>query len=67
MAGLLDDSFSVSLVTYTFQNTTLGRVRPGETVNLEVDVLARYLERLQQTEPQQQGITWAFLEENGFA
>lgn len=66
VAGLLDSSFSVSLVTYTCENTTLGGARAGRSVNLEVDVLARYIERLQQTQPEMQGITWALLEENGF-
>lgn len=67
VAQLFDSSFSVSLVTYTCSNTTLGRLRPGNTVNLEVDVLARYIERLQQTHVPDEGITWALLEQNGFA
>ncbi|HHE41523.1 MAG TPA: riboflavin synthase [Dehalococcoidia bacterium] len=67
VARLFDSSFSVSLVTYTCSNTTLGRTRPGQQVNLEVDVLARYIERLQQTQPvSRQGITWGLLEQNGF-
>ena len=39
-------TFSVSVVQYTGQNTTLGSVRPGATVNLEVDILAKYVEKL---------------------
>ncbi len=65
VAGLESDSFSVSLVSYTTEQTTLGHARPGHAVNLEVDVLARYLERLQQA-PASQGITWEFLQEHGF-
>jgi len=37
---------TVSLIPETLQRTTLGRREPGETVNLEVDVLAKYVERL---------------------
>jgi riboflavin synthase len=37
---------TVSLIPETLQRTTLGRRAPGETVNLEVDVLAKYVERL---------------------
>lgn len=41
-------SFSVNIVPHTLEETTLGSSRPGDEVNLEVDILARYLERLLQ-------------------
>ena len=41
-----DDWFSVSLVPTTLADTTLGSRQPGDRVNLEVDVLAKYVERL---------------------
>ncbi|GAA3874948.1 riboflavin synthase [Saccharothrix violaceirubra] len=41
-----EDSFTVSLIPTTLDLTTLGRRTPGERVNLEVDVLAKYVERL---------------------
>jgi riboflavin synthase len=40
------DSFTVSLIPATLAHTTLGLKQPGEPVNLEVDVLAKYVERL---------------------
>lgn len=40
------DSFTVSLIPATLALTTLGTKQPGEPVNLEVDVLAKYVERL---------------------
>jgi riboflavin synthase len=40
------DSFTVSLIPATLALTTLGAKQPGEPVNLEVDVLAKYVERL---------------------
>ena len=44
---LVDDpSFSVSLIPTTLADTTLGTLAPGDRVNLEVDVLAKYVERL---------------------
>ncbi|WP_182897234.1 riboflavin synthase [Microbispora sp. H10830] len=46
VAGVTDDSFSVSLIPTTLELTTLGRKKPGEPVNLEVDVIAKYVERL---------------------
>lgn len=40
-------SFAVSLVAYTREHTTLGHRRPGGEVNIEVDIMAKYLERQQ--------------------
>jgi riboflavin synthase len=40
------DEFSVGLIPTTRELTTLGLRRPGELVNLEVDVIAKYVERL---------------------
>lgn len=41
-----EPSFSVSLIPTTLADTTLGTLAPGDRVNLEVDVLAKYVERL---------------------
>ncbi|MGV8977494.1 MAG: riboflavin synthase [Cellulomonas sp.] len=41
-----DDGFAVSLIPTTLEATTLGRLAPGAHVNIEVDVLAKYVERL---------------------
>lgn len=38
--------FSVSLVSYTLENTNLGEIKKGENVNIEVDIIAKYLEKL---------------------
>jgi riboflavin synthase len=46
VAGLGDDWFSVSLIPETLERTILGGAEPGQPVNLEVDVLAKYVERL---------------------
>jgi riboflavin synthase len=46
VAGLDDRSFTVSLIPETLQRTNLGHAGRGDTVNLEVDVLAKYVERL---------------------
>lgn len=40
------DWFSVSLVSYTLENTNLGKIKAGGEVNVETDVLAKYLNRL---------------------
>ena len=57
-------SFKVSLVAYTLNNTNLGGRRPGDEVNLEVDIIAKYVERLR--ERSGSTITPEFLAEHGF-
>jgi riboflavin synthase len=46
VSGLGDDWFEVSLIPTTLELTTLGRAAPETAVNLEVDVIAKYVERL---------------------
>ena len=61
----LDDfSFVVSLVAYTMENTTLRRKRPGDVVNLEADIIAKYVENLM--ERKRQSLNFEFLREYGF-
>lgn len=58
------NSFAASLVAYTRQHTTLGGKRPGDVVNLEVDIVAKYIERLGiGSKP---GISLEFLSKHGF-
>jgi riboflavin synthase len=58
-------SFSVSLVNHTLEHTTLGNKKSGDNVNLEIDVIARYLERL--SEYNNHELTMNFLREYGYA
>ena len=44
-----DDVFGVNLIPHTWDVTTLGTLKPGARVNLEIDMLARYLARYQET------------------
>ncbi|MGH3761518.1 riboflavin synthase [Actinophytocola sp.] len=46
VVDVADDEFSVSLIPETLRATTLGTKQPGDLVNLEVDVVAKYVERL---------------------
>jgi riboflavin synthase len=50
IAGLEPDAFAVALVPHTLEATTLGAVGPGDPLNLEVDVLAKYVEKLVQAD-----------------
>jgi riboflavin synthase len=46
VAELAEDAFAVALVPHTLEATTLSDLSPGQAVNVEVDVLAKYVERL---------------------
>jgi riboflavin synthase len=46
VSALDGDCFEVALIPHTLAVTTLGRAKPGDPVNLEVDVMAKYVERL---------------------
>ncbi len=48
-----DNAFIVNLIPHTLQHTTLGALAVGAQVNLEVDIIARYLERLMHAEAQE--------------
>jgi riboflavin synthase len=62
--------FEVNIVPHTLVETVIGGYAPGTRVNLEVDLIARYLERLllgeRAAEPRSAGIDEAFLAQHGF-
>ncbi len=60
--------FRVSIIPHTGAETTLLRRSPGDTVNLECDIIAKYVEKLMQpaASPQSSNITLEFLAQNGF-
>ena len=57
-------SFQISIIDYTRRHTTLWERKVGDLVNLEVDVIAKYVEQLSQTK--RTGITVEHLEKHGF-
>ncbi len=63
VASVYSDAFAVSLIPHTAGETTLLSKRTGEKVNLECDIVGKYIERFT---PGQRGITLDFLKENGF-
>ncbi|MCG6218449.1 riboflavin synthase [Vibrio furnissii] len=68
---LRKNAFKLTIVPHTTQETTIDHFQVGRKVNLEVDVLARYLERLlhggREEQPTESRITMEFLQQNGFA
>ncbi len=59
-----EDSFTVSFINYTQHHTTMGKKKVGDVVNLEVDIIAKYVESLAKTSTD--GVTFDFLKEHGF-
>ena len=59
-----EKSFSVSIVGYTLKNTVLNERKTGDIVNLETDIIGKYV--AEYLKPQSTGITAEFLRENGF-
>lgn len=68
--GVHGADFDLTIVPHTVQETSIGAWQPGTKVNLEVDVIARYLERLLQGDQAAAapagGLTLGLLAENGF-
>lgn len=66
-----DQSFSVAIIPHTLEVTTLGGRQQGDTVNLEVDIIGKYVEKLLAVKPtmaggRQSDINPVFLREHGF-
>ncbi len=59
--------FSVALIPFTLGHTTLGNIKKAEGLNVEVDIIARYIKRLMDTEKSSGGLSLGKLIEEGFA
>jgi riboflavin synthase len=68
VADIEGGRFSVALIPTTLRDTTLGLRRPGDTLNLETDILVRAVAHLLETGRVQasRGVTWEMLREHGF-
>ncbi|MCA1030589.1 riboflavin synthase [Bacillus timonensis] len=69
--GLTDNTFTISLIPHTLQETILGQKGQGDTVNLECDMLGKYVQQFVQNlhdgkPSKQSSITAGFLEEHGY-
>ena len=66
--GVRERRFDVNIIPHTRAATIIGEYRSGSAVNIEVDIIARYLERLEQSDGAvQSGITLEFLQKHGYA
>jgi riboflavin synthase len=66
VAAVNDASFKVSVIPRTRQETTLARKGAGAVVNVENDIVAKYVEKLTRPAPPRGGLTLEYLREHGF-
>jgi riboflavin synthase len=60
------DGFSVNIIPHTYSTTTLGQITIGDTVNIETDIIGKYVERLTSPWKSEGGLSMNTLAENGF-
>lgn len=66
VAGIDNTVFSVEIIPHTMQETNLADLKLGDIVNIETDVIAKYVENFSHVSNNTTKITKSFLEENGF-
>lgn len=66
VADLKDNVFSVAIIPHTLDNTNLQYLQTGDLVNIETDILGRYVEKFLSTDNNNSKINENFLAENGF-
>jgi len=65
VADVISNEFSVAIIPHTFENTNLNALKTGDYVNIEVDILAKYVEKFLST-GDNGSVDANFLKENGF-
>lgn len=63
---VIQEGFSVNIIPHTFTNTTLEQLKVGDRVNLETDIIGKYVERLTSPWKSGGGLSMKTLAENGF-
>lgn len=66
VAKVTDNNFSVSIIPHTAQQTILSYKKTGDIVNLENDIVGKYIEKFTRQEKNKNSISMNFLAENGF-
>lgn len=61
-----EQSFAVSIIPHSAEVTIIGNYKTGDRINIECDLIGKYVEKLMKTESTGQQMTLTFLEENGF-
>ena len=66
VADIRDNIFTIAVIPHTYQNTTLNTLKSGDYVNIETDILGRYVEKFLSVNNNGSRLNEDFLKENGF-
>lgn len=66
VAEIVNNKIKVAIIPHTFKNTNLSNLMIGESVNIETDILGKYVEKLVSVNDNKSSISMKFLQENGF-
>jgi len=66
ITGLGPDWFAVAIIPFTWENTNLRLLRPGDAVNIETDIIAKYVRRFIQAQTAEPRLTEEFLRQHGY-
>jgi riboflavin synthase len=66
VAEIRDNNVEIAVIPHTFENTNMKKLKSGDFVNIETDILAKYIEKFLSTGDNKTGISIDFLMENGF-
>ena len=66
VANIVDNIVSVAIIPHTYNNTSLKYLKLGQDVNIETDILGKYVEKFLSAKDNKKGISMNFLQENGF-
>ena len=66
MAEINNNKIKVAIIPHTFENTNLKALNIGDKVNIETDILGKYVEKMLSTKDNNSKISMTFLQENGF-
>lgn len=66
VANINENIIQIAVIPHTFENTNLKHTKSGDLVNIETDILAKYIEKFLLTSDNKTGISLEFLQENGF-
>lgn len=66
VADIVQDKIRLAIIPHTFENTTLADSQAGDFVNVETDILSKYIEKFLSTSDNRSSISVDFLQRNGF-
>lgn len=66
VADINDNKFKIAIIPHTFENTNLKYLQTGDNVNIETDILSKYVEKMLSVRDNKRDISLEFLQENGF-